>query len=361
MSQSILYYPTINIRDSAWLRCAALYWDEVCSIVPNENYDHFSPEILYMLEKRQYRAIYPKEIFTLGNPAEFSKMVKKRFSRSAKSYKSHRKLDKPTKTVRLYDPNLSALIYYEKMPPDVMHTLREGGLICAEGEGHIETTEEFAAQYMRLLAEFAIKYDNHDMVIGTDRQSNLDRIYPRIYPRKEDNAVVCLMLEKCLPIPANDVGFETLLDFKETHRDDLLALRSKILEFERGAAKCENSVMLKDHISAFRLTWEKVLSESEKLYKAERINFVLGSIVSFISNGGGMAGLAQWAQQAMPTEIPNIAIGTAVGMAGLVGIGVSYRKFKERIRENMTDEGFAYLISAKKAGLLFNHHPVEIL
>ena len=46
---------------------------------------------------------------------------------------------------------------------------------------------------------------------------------------------------------------------------------------------------------------------------------------------------------------PDIAVGTAVGMAGLVGISVSYRKFKERIRENMTGEGFAYLISKKQA------------
>ena len=134
-----------------------------------------------------------------------------------------------------------------------------------------------------------------------------------------------------------------------------------MLEFERGVAECENDIMLKNHISAFRITWEKVLSESEKLYKAEKVNFVLGSIISFISTGGGMAGLAQWAQQYALAKIPNIAVGTAVGMAGLIGIGASYRKFKERIWEDMTEEGFAYLISAQKSGLLSNHHPVEIL
>ena len=74
-----------------------------------------------------------------------------------------------------------------------------------------------------------------------------------------------------------------------------------------------------------------------------------------------MAGLAQWAQQYALAKIPNIAVGAAVGMAGLIGIGASYRKFKERIREDMTEEGFAYLISAQKSGLLSNHHPVEIL
>ena len=34
MAQTILYYPTIDIQDGAWLRNAILYWDEVSSIVP---------------------------------------------------------------------------------------------------------------------------------------------------------------------------------------------------------------------------------------------------------------------------------------------------------------------------------------
>ena len=361
MLQSILYYPTIDIKDSAWLRCAALYWDEVCSIVPNRDYNRFSPEILYLQERRQYRAIYPKDIFTLGKPAEFSNMVKRYFLHSSNINRRYWKHAEQANLVQLYDPSLSALIYYEKIPPEVRRMLTEGGLIRTEGDGYIETTEEFATQYMRLLAEFAIKYDDHNIVIGTDRKSKLNSIYPQTYTRKDDNAAICLMLEKCLPIPANDVSFETLLDFKEIHRDELLSLQFKLLEFERGVAECENDIMLKNHISAFRITWEKVLSESEKLYKAEKVNFVLGSIISFISTGGGMAGLAQWAQQYALAKIPNIAVGTAVGMAGLIGIGASYRKFKERIREDMTEEGFAYLISAQKSGLLSNHHPVEIL
>jgi hypothetical protein len=361
MLKSILYYPTIDIKDSTWLRCAALYWDEVCSIVPNKDYDCFSPEILYMREREQYRAIYPQDIFTLGKSVEFSNMVKRYFFRFRDIRGRQWPHNKYVNSVQLYDPSLSALIYYEKIPPEVIQLLKDGGVIHIGGNGYVETTEEFATQYMRLLAEFASRYDDHHMVIGTDRQSKLDSIYPRTYTPKKNNAAVCLMLEKCLPVPANDVGFENLLDFKENHRDDLLNLQSKLLEFERGVAECENYLMLKDHILSFRMTWEKVLSESEKMYKAERVNFVLDSIISFISSGGGMAGLTQWAQQSMLTKIPNIAVGAAVGIAGLIGIGASYRKYKGRIRENMTDEGFAYLISAKKSGLLSNRHPMEIL
>ena len=263
MLQSILYYPTIDIKDSAWLRCAALYWDEVCSIVPNRDYNRFSPEILYLQERGQYRAIYPQDIFTLGNPAEFSNMVKRYFLHPRNIHRRCWQHSEYANRVQLYDPSLSALIYYEKIPPKVMRMLTEGGLMRIRGDGHIESTEEFATQYMRLLAEFAIKYDDHNIVIGTDQKSKLNSIYPQTYTRKDDNTAICLMLEKCLPIPANDVSFETLLDFKEIHRDELLSLQFKLLEFERGVAECENDIMLTNHISAFRITWEKVLSESE--------------------------------------------------------------------------------------------------
>lgn len=75
MSESILHYPTINIQDGAWLRSAALYWDEVCSIVPDEDYTGISPELLYLKERGYYRPIYPKDIFLLGDPHEFTQAV----------------------------------------------------------------------------------------------------------------------------------------------------------------------------------------------------------------------------------------------------------------------------------------------
>ena len=50
MAQTILYYPTINIQDGSWLRNAILYWDEVSSIVPDENYSDFFPELLHSTE-----------------------------------------------------------------------------------------------------------------------------------------------------------------------------------------------------------------------------------------------------------------------------------------------------------------------
>lgn len=125
MSESILYYPTIDIQDGAWLRSAALYWDEVCSIVPDQDYPDLSPELLYLEKRGYYRAIYPKDVFTL--------------------------------------------IHYRKMPKDVIRIFTENDMVRVNEDGWLEMDGFFAQQYMRLLAEFITKHDKKDMTLGTDK------------------------------------------------------------------------------------------------------------------------------------------------------------------------------------------------
>ena len=78
MAQTILYYPTINIQDGTWLRNAILYWDEVSSIVPYENYPDFSPELLYLQELGVYKAVYPRELFFSEFAEDFCNSILKR-------------------------------------------------------------------------------------------------------------------------------------------------------------------------------------------------------------------------------------------------------------------------------------------
>ncbi len=80
MAQTILYYPTINIQDGAWLRNAILYWDEVSSIVPHENYPDFSPELLYLQKSGVYNAVYPQYLFFSEFAEDFCSSIVKRIT-----------------------------------------------------------------------------------------------------------------------------------------------------------------------------------------------------------------------------------------------------------------------------------------
>ena len=78
MAQTILYYPKINIQDGAWLRNALLYWDEISSIVPYENYTNLSPELLYLQNLGIYHAIYPQNLFFSDFSEDFCNCIVKR-------------------------------------------------------------------------------------------------------------------------------------------------------------------------------------------------------------------------------------------------------------------------------------------
>lgn len=119
MSQSILYYPNIDIKDGVWLRNALLYWDEVCSIVPNEYYDGLSPEVCYMQERGFYRAIYPQDIFYNGDFEEFKTTIEKRLKYRCKQIANHR--------VRLNRQNrqIYSQIHCSKMPYEIMNLFED--------------------------------------------------------------------------------------------------------------------------------------------------------------------------------------------------------------------------------------------
>ena len=57
MAQTILYYPTINIPNENWLKNALLYWDNISSIVPYEDYYNLSPHLLYLQSCEIYKPI----------------------------------------------------------------------------------------------------------------------------------------------------------------------------------------------------------------------------------------------------------------------------------------------------------------
>lgn len=356
MAQSILYYPSVNIEDGAWLRSAILYWDEINSIVPYKEYCDLSPELLYLKGLGQYRPIYPEEIFVLGDPHEFSISVK-RFLFHKNFNVRNRECCKQL-TEQIYSPDLASLIHYKKLPHEVLELFSKRNGICINDNGWIKMSSEFAMQYMRLLAEFAAAHSDNDTIIGTNQIGKISELYPQGF-QANSSAAVSILLEKCLPIPTMDVGIEDLICFKEHHKDEFLQLRCKIRELEKSISESESIAQIKTTTAAFRETWEHELIDTEKMFRSWGIRFALGSLRSFLSDAGAVAGLAQWAQANGFLNAPRTAIGAAVGMAGLVGIGAYRIRYKDQLKAIEKGASFAYVLSAKKEGLLRHADTVD--
>lgn len=129
MAQTILYYPKINIQDGTWLRNALLYWDEVSSIVPYENFADLSPELLYLQKLGIYHAVYPQELFFSDFSEDFCNCIIRRIetyeravTEKSSAIQSERVMIHKNK---MYAPALRELIHYKKLPSNLLSIFEE--------------------------------------------------------------------------------------------------------------------------------------------------------------------------------------------------------------------------------------------
>jgi hypothetical protein len=345
MPQSILYYPTINIKNTPWLRSAALYWDQVCSIVPDAQYYQFSPEILYMTERGQYRPIYPQDFLVSQYADAFSVEVLRRLNRVY--YQARRKREISLRRAVTSDFTNSVKLHQAKIPYNTLKQMLESGFVrLSDEEGWLEADSRTAGIYMKTLAEYIVRFDEHDIVTGTDRKTNFDSLYHRTGLRKYSHLFE-LSLVDILPIPAPDVGFEAILDFKERRRTELEDLHRVIHELERNLSHCQSREEMKTLLEDFKSTWQRQLILAEKMFRGDGIGFALDSLRSFVADAGGAAAIAQIISPNQPRRIIEAALG-----GGLVGVCIQYRNYRSRIKEEQKEQGFAYVIGAGRNGLL---------
>lgn len=356
MSQSILYYPTINIEDGTWLRSALLYWNEINSIVPHRDYHELSPELLYLQDLGLYKPIYPENILDLSNSDAFSKAIIRHFrsihNQSKRSQSSQEQME-------IFHPDLHSLIHYNKLPPEVLHIFTKNKIIDIDNTGWIRTDKIFAMQYMRLLADFAATHSAKDTVISTSRMRKIHQLYPTSLKKPECSAV-SIVLEKCLPTPSTAVSFEDLIDFKRHNGDALLALRFKIRELEKSISEADNIVELKAIMSTFTEKWEYELESADRMFKGRGIKYTLGSLRSFILSASTIRSLTEFAKDNDILNLSPTAIGSAIGAAGLIGIGAHHLR-SNQLNTIPNGNGFAYVISAQRAGLLSYRDNPEII
>lgn len=349
MPQSILYYPSISIADGAWLRTTALYWDEVCSIVPNGCHDMLSPELLYMQARGQYRPISPYGVLHSDYGDMFVRTVMKRAKELNSTTEKYQKI-----TQQEYAAPEEMMIHSHKMLSFFLHQLIEdGSAVLSDNREWIRMKSRIAEVYMRTLAEYVAKYDSKDVVIGSDSVSNIRNLY-RGSKATVNNRVLELKLVNSLPIPALDVGFEALLDFKENHQDDLKSLQVKIRILEDKLRHSESPEELKSILHSFKIEWESELRQAEKMFRGGGVGFALGDMMTFAGAVGGMKSLVEWGTSLANVEIPARAIGTALGMTGLLSVALRHKEYRNRIKEKQQEHGFAYVIAAANNHLLKN-------
>ena len=348
MAQTILYYPTINIQDGAWLRNAILYWDEVSSIVPYENYPAFSPEVLYLQELGVYKAVYPQNLFFSEFAEDFCNSIVKRISAyEASANNKTRNCRVRMHKNKIYAPALHELIHCRKLPPQLLDYFENKRYINDYNiDGWMEIDSKIAQIYMRTLAEYSIKCSGKDIVLGTDTSTHSREIYNSPSRNRADFQAQCckINIENCLPQPSMDVSYEDILEFKNRRKDEYTAFRAKIRELETNIYNANSPELILHYETQFIEGWKQCARDFYKALKDSRITFFLNSLVSLV----GIPFVGQQLSSYIGQDVTT-AIQTG---AQLLNIGIGYFDYKNKISPAKSDGGFCYIIKAKRDGII---------
>ena len=350
MPQTILYYPRINIQDGAWLRNAILYWDEVSSIVPYENYGDLSPELLYLQSLGVYSAVYPQDLFFSEYADDFCKSIVRRISAYDRSLARNPNMIRGKNVHihknKIYAPALHELIHYRKLPPNLLTFLNEKRFVDDyNADGWMEIDSKIAQIYMRTLAEYSIKCSSKDIVLGTDTAMHSREIYRSARSRSDTRTQCCrINIEKCFPQPSLDVSYEDILAFKERRKDELNLFRSKIREFETNIYNADSLELIKHHENQFIESWKPCSEDFYKVLKEAKIRFYLSTLASLVA--------IPFVEQLLSQRIePEIVAAIQTGVQFL-NIGIGYYDYKDKISPAKSDGGFSYIIKANRDGII---------
>lgn len=357
MAQTVLYYPTINIQDSTWLRNALLYWDRISSIVPYENYLDLSPELLYLKNCEVYKPVFPQDLFNSEYASDFTKTIVSKLRRYSRNINSSGILPSNHTTVRIhrnkiYAPVLHELIHYQKMDPELLEFFSDSRFIddynCG---GWMEIDSKVASIYMQTLAEYIIKCYSEDIVIGTDQFKHQSQIYTHAKHRK-NTACISLVLDNCLPQPVMNIDLEQIIDFKNQYKEELFEFRKKLRDFESVLSKCSEIEELKSETEKFKEEWQSALLQEQKLFTKAKIPFVWGTLNTLI-NVPTIANSIDCALQKFAPPLNNsIASSILLGGSAMIHLGYKFVNYRKKVNENRSSSGFAYIIKASKAGII---------
>lgn len=350
MAQTILYYPKINIEDGTWLRNAILYWDEVSSIVPYENYPDFSPELLFLQGSGVYKPVFPRDLFSSEFAKDFCDSIVKRIGRyereTSKNFRESQNRRVRIHKNKVYAPALHELIHYRKLPPELLDYFNNKNFINDYNtDGWMEIDNKIAQIYMRTLAEYSIKCSNKDIVLGTDTITHSREIYNTARNRTDARTQCCkINIESCLPQPSMDVSYEDILNFKERRKDELHEFKTKIRELETKIYYADSPELIKHIETQFKENLERCSKDFYRVLKEARIKFLLSSLVSLVAIPFVGEMLSPYIGETYTSVIQN--------GAQFIKIGIDYFDYKNKISPTKSDGGFSYIIKANRDGII---------
>lgn len=361
MTRTILYYPTINIPTTNWLRHALLYWDEISSIVPGtpRMIDELSQDIQYLHDEKQFRPIRPEELIRNGDNwdafhefrNEFIQIVESEFYHQSlqRSYGIHERIHVDI----LGDQNLYR-IHFNKISDAVLYPLEQLGLAKRQN-GNYEWAyfeKNTALLYMSLLAKYLADLDYNHTVIGTDLKE-----YERFnFKRVDENIgfpVISFNLDNVLPSPKDNVSFEKIVSFKRKREDNLIHFKKFLSDFQTKISNSSSQAELKEIAINFKDELAIGVKDLNAVLSDSKIDTTFKSLKSLVNIKSPTLFVTTSTSIAEKFDMISLPLNLAmIGIVGSIELTSNYIELRNKDRTKLRESSFSYIYEAKKAGII---------
>jgi hypothetical protein len=317
--RKVLYYPYIHVKDDAWLKTAALFYDRLCRINPDpaghsrEKPSQDSDSAKALMDEFGFIEDVP--------PAAAAKLIEVDYQIFA-----NEQLANP-QTRAQYNPELSKplgndeYIHVSKVSSQLAGELEGLGLLRKSGQKDwYQFDPAAAATYMTFLAKETAAQLGISVV--TDDPAYQPFLFRAMGPaaegrgtgQKADNqlALASLIIKDRLPDPSSvaDASIEEIIKFRKKHDDERRLFMDEIREQARTITASNSGPALRQQLEEKNAKVQTAIKGYRKSLKASGIKF-----------GASVVGLSipAWVS-CLSTLTPHIGIPVAVGSLLVGGV-----------------------------------------
>jgi hypothetical protein len=354
MERTLLYYPTIVIRNDQWIRQSILYWDSIGSIVPEglEGKLHQSYDIEILQREGLFRVYQPDDYVQHNErlAIEFEAIIQDKYLLNSKLPK---RLPEP-RPLGNFEKPIRNWLFEKKMYYQLAEKLIQKSLAKRDGS-KLYMNSQLVMIYMSLLAKHMANDDLERMVTpGTDFPANVNLIYPDLSDAKhrhpthahaELTGALRFSLHNVLPVPVGNTQIVDLLRFKSKYRDELLNFRNVIDEYQ-GKIKHAPAEELRELNARFVEKIQFEVSMLAKILHTARIPFTLGTLVNLFA-------IAMTVIPALPPQYQFSVPIAGASIAGVLSLTKYVLDARNRQMERLTQNQYSYLYHAQQEGIVF--------
>jgi len=336
-NNSVLYYPTIEITNEAWLKSSLLLWDHIYRIVPSTYSPKDNDIVRECVNEDIIRPIHLEEKDFYSASQNFLKFMK----------------NIPFTPAGLESQEIERL-HIEKIDGR-LYPLLEAESVNYDSEGFLHIRRELARGYMFYLANsiserrnLSLATDNRDawsiMPYFTE-QGNFDE---QVWNPKAKGFYTSILFTDILPANIEYVDIKKIIEFVSKRKDERDNLRLVLESFAQEISNCSSL----DHINQIRKDFQKDIFIAKNNYH-KSCSFFSEETGYSLLNVGIPVGLSLYSvlENGVDPYQPKILLPSII--IGAIAAYLDFHKAK-----NKKDSPYSFLVDIDKE--LFKKHKIPL-